>query len=543
MPAVRSRRVQEQNAMNLTEEQIQIGKQNFSTAVSITRRDFLKGVGAGAVGAGGVYFGYKQLEGNPVRTAFIGTGDEGNVLLTAHSPEFMEVVAYADLRPSSRKMALYGDGNAARTGLIKKLGPQRAAQIKAYEDHEALLKDKDALGLEAVVIAVPLNQHAPIAMACLEAGLHVLTEKLMAHNIKQCKQMIRLARQKQRLLAVGHQRHYSVLYDNAAHLIRTGALGDIKYIRAQWHRNNSWPGSDQWRPPISKEDDTPELREKVKKFGYDSLEQLCRWRLYNKTGGGLMAELGSHQMDAASIFLGHVHPLAVSGYGGKNFYGIQGLGPEDKWHDDRDIADHIYVTYEFPGRLHAEQPKDICIVTYSSINTNRFDPYGEIVYGSRGTLFLKAEKEALLYKEEGAGSEGGGPDQRLWVVQGSGAGGTVLTAYETSSGPKQAAGANEDWATNVSRGYTEEMEHFCWAIRNFAGDYYPRGREIPLEEKGLRCNGVVAMGDAIMALTANRAMELHKRIEFREAWFDPDTPDTPEHDHPLPGENPEDFLA
>jgi predicted dehydrogenase len=390
---------------------------------------------------------------------------------------------------------------------------------------------------------VPLNQHAPIAMECMDAGLHVLTEKLMAHNIKECKTMIRKAREKNLLLAVGHQRHYSVLYENAANLIHDGALGDIKYIRAQWHRNNSWPGSDQWKPKIDKEDDTEALRKKVPEFGYDSLEQLCRWRLYNKTGGGLMAELGSHQMDAASIFLGHVHPLAVNGYGGKNFYGVPGVGPQDKWVDDRDIADHIYVTYEFPGKHYAEQKDDLCIVTYSSINTNKFEPYGELVYGSRGTLFMKTEKEALLYKEEGAGSEGGGPDQRLWVVQGSGGGGAVLQAYETSSGPKQAATTGEDWANNVSRGYTEEMEHFCWALREFAGDYYPNGKEIPLQDKGLRCNGVVAMADAIMALTANRAMARRERIEFKPEWFDPESPATPEHDHPLPGEDPKDLLA
>ena len=530
--------------MNLTEEQVKTGKQNFSNAVSSTRRDFLKGVAAGGVGAGTIYFGYEKLQGDPVRTAFIGTGDEGNVLIGAHPPDYMDIVAYADLRPSNRKMALNGDGNAARPGLIKKLGAKKAAEIKAYDDHRALLADKEALGIEAVVIAVPLNQHAPIALDCMEAGLHVLTEKLMAHNIKQCKQMIRKARESNLLLSVGHQRHYSVLYDNAASLIRTGALGDIKYIRAQWHRNNSFPGSDQWRPGIDKEDNTEALREKVKDFGYDSLEQLCRWRLYNSTGGGLMAELGSHQMDAASIFLGHVHPLAVSGYGGKNFYGVPGVGPKDKWEDDRDIADHIYVTFEFPGPHHHEQPDDKCIVTYSSINTNKFEPYGELVYGSRGTLFMKTEKEALLYKEQGAGSEGGGPDQRLWVVQGAGGGGgAVLQAYETSSGPVKAETADEDWATNISRGYTEEMEHFCWALRNFEGDYYPGGKEIPFEDKGLRCNGVVAMADAIMALTANRAMERHERIEFKDAWFDPDAPDTPEHDHPLKGETPEDFLA
>jgi predicted dehydrogenase len=378
-------------------------------------------------------------------------------------------------------------------------------------------------------------------MECMEAGLHVLTEELMAHNIKQCKQMIRKGREKNVLLAVGHQRHYSVLYDNAASLIRTGALGDIKYIRAQWHRNNSFPGSDQWRPPIDKEDMA--VKDKVKEFGYDSIEQLCRWRLYNKTGGGLMAELGSHQMDAASIFLGHVHPIAVSGYGGKNFYGVPGVGPKDKWVDDRDIADHIYVTFEFPGPHYQEQPRDKCIVTYSSINTNRSEPYGEIVYGSRGTLFMKAETEAILSKEDGAGSEGGGPDQRLWVVQGAGGGSAVLMAYDTTKGPAKAAATSDDWATNISRGYTEEMEHFCWAIRNFAGNYYPGGKEIPVEEHGLRCHGVVAMADAIMALTANRAMERMERIEFKDSWFDPASPDTPEHDFPLPGENPADFLA
>ena len=45
-----------------------------------------------------------------------------------------------------------------------------------------------------------------------------------------------------------------------------------------------------------------------------------RWRLYDRTGGGLMAELGSHQLDACSIFLGKVHPLAVQGVGGKFYY-------------------------------------------------------------------------------------------------------------------------------------------------------------------------------------------------------------------------------
>src|SRR5207244_13134629 len=44
---------------------------------------------------------------------------------------------------------------------------------------------------------------------------------------------------------------------------------------------------------------------------------------------------------------------------------------------------------------------DHVVVTYSSINTNAFENYGECVMGSRGTMIVEAEKEILLYKEAG----------------------------------------------------------------------------------------------------------------------------------------------
>ena len=522
--------------MNLTPEQQKIGKQSFSDAVGLTRRDLLKGVTAGAAGLGAMYFGYQELKGAPVKVAFIGTGDEGGVLMSQHPPAYMEVVAIADLRPLNRVRALQGDGDEVRVGLVKKLGPAAAAKIKIYDSHLDLIAAKDELGLEAVVIAVPLNQHGPVAKACLEAGLHVLCEKLMARTILECKEMIRLARDKNLLLTVGHQRHYSVLYDNAANLVRSGLLGDIKFIRAQWHRNNSFPNSDSWVKKVDKAD-AEEMKElDLKKFGYDDLNQLVNWRLFNKTGGGLMAELGSHQMDACSIFLGKVHPVAVQGYGGKNFYGIPNVGPADKWKDTREVYDNVYVTFEFPGRHYQEDNRDTAIVTYSSISTNKFEPYGETVMGSRGTLIVKTEKEALLYKEEGRGSEGGGPDQRLWVVNNAVSGGAVLSAYETNSGPAKASGGGSDWATNISRGYTEEMEHFAYAIRNFGPSYYNKeGQLLPASEGGLRCPGTVAMADAIMSLTANLAMDKKKRIVFKDEWFDPTSDAVPETDEQVIG--------
>lgn len=514
--------------MKLTPDQVQIGKDNFYEAIAgtaregSTRREFLMGAAATATGLGAMYFGYEKLEGEPVRVGFIGTGDEGNILINEHPPAYMDIVAVADLRPTNLQRAFKGDGNDVRQGLIRKLGAEKAKDIKQYNNHRELLAAKDELGLEAVVIAVPLNQHGPIAMEAMEAGLHVLTEKLMAHSILQCKQMIRKAKEKNRLLAVGHQRHYSVLYDNANELVKTGVLGDIKYIRAQWHRNNSFPHADQWRKKVDEEDKTA-LEGKVSDFGYEDVYQLINWRLFNETGGGLMAELGSHQMDAASIFLGKVHPLAVSGYGGKNFYGIPGVGPEDMQKDDREIDDQIFVTFEFPGKNYQKDDpalsRDKCVVTYSSINTNKSEGYGELVYGTRGTLFMKAEKEALLYKEEGRQSRGGGPDQRLWIVNTEGGDAApTLDAYETTAPSAAAVNASDAIGDNLSRGYREEMEHFCYCIRN----------NKPMSE--LRCNGVVAMADAIMALTANQAMKYQLRIEFRDDWFDPESEAVPEED-------------
>ncbi len=513
--------------MDLTAQQIEVGRDNYNNAVGGTRRDFLAGVLAGGAGLGAAYFGYEKLKGEPVRFGFIGTGDEGSILITQHPPEYMNIVAVADIRPTNKLRAMHGDSNEHRVGLIKKLGTEAASKIKVYSDHKELLADPN---VEAVVIAVPLNQHAPLAIEALNAGKHVLCEKLMGKTVGDCKAMIAAARKNNKLLAIGHQRHYGVLYENANHLVEQKLLGDIKYIRAQWHRNNSFPGRDQWLKKIPSEDANA-LKGKgvVQDYGYESLEQLVNWRLYNETGGGLMVELGSHQMDAASIFLGHAHPVAVQGYGGKNFYGIKGVGPEDKWNDRREIWDQIFVTYEFPGPNFEQDQDDVCVVTYSSISTNRFEPYGEIVYGSRGTLIMKEEKEALLYKEETPWS-GGGPDQRLYVVNSGKEGGPALDAYETG-GARAAAAPGAEEGT-ISRGYTEEMEHLCYCIREFEGNYYPDGKEIPRKDGGLRCNGVVAMADAIMALSANLAMKHKVRIPFQPEWFDPESNRTPEDDVP-----------
>jgi predicted dehydrogenase len=481
------------------------------------------------VGLGAAYFGYQKLQGDRVKVAFIGTGDEGSVLLNEHPVDYMEIVAIADMRPSNRLRAKTGDGkDSPRRGLNMILGKDTAAKIKEYKSHKELLEARanQEVEFDAVVIAVPLGQHAQVATDCMDAGVHVLTEKLMARTITQCKQMIAKAKEKRLLLTVGHQRHYNVLYDNANSIVQGGMLGDIKHIRALWHRNNSLYLRDSWQKQTGKTEkdffgDKKQIpAEFITEMGYPDFEHLANWRLYKDTGGGLMAELGSHQLDAASIFLGKVHPLSVTGFGGKNYYGVNwkdaqgnltGLGPSDKWNDQREIDDHVYVIFEFPGPHYKDNPEDIVVVTYSSISTNAFEPYGEYVYGSRGTLIMQEELETMLYRE------GSGNSARLTVDKG----GKDVVETSDSVGPaSQVSITANSSGQKVSRGYTEEMEHFCYAIKNLDGFIDGEGNMTLPKDGGLRCPGTQGMADAIMAMTANIAMEKRQRVEFKEDWFD-----------------------
>ena len=545
--------------MNLTEQEKWTGKENFRDAVAITRRDFLGGaVAAGlasGAGLGSIYFGYGRSVGDPLRVGVLGTGDEGSVLIGAHNPDYLNVVAIADIRPFNVFRGFHGDisspsANTARPGLMAKYkwSTEDAARrhVKVYGAYEDLLADKD---VEAVIIALPLHLHAEAAIKAMRSGKHVLTEKLMGHSVRECKEMGRVSRETGRILATGHQRHYSILYDDAVHTIGTAKLlGDLHSIRAQWHRGNL-PGKDSWKPPLPDDEslakrlagwkrdlaeaaptDIDGLQKKIAqleaqiadadvdagRYGYTQmtlpdgtprtpLEELIRWRLWNRTGGGLMAELGSHQLDAAGIFVSAMHgpgtkvkPLSVTAVGNRSLFPV-----------DREIDDHVYCMFEYPAPGYEEDRNRKIVVTYSSINGNGFGGYGEVVMGTKGTLVLEQEQDVMLYKDSSK-------DTRVTVAKAKDGTPTLDT---TASGGGYAAASGGSAAAPPSRGYTEEMEHWAWCVRN------------PAPENQPRCKPEVAIADAVIALVSNIALanpESRPRIDFRPEWFDIASDETPE---------------
>jgi predicted dehydrogenase len=453
--------------------------------------------------------------------------------------------------------------------------------VKVYGAYQELIANAKADGIEAVVIALPLHLHAPAAIAAMKAGLHVITEKLMGHSVHECKEMSRAAQQANLLLATGHQRHYNILYDDAVDLIARGLLGDIHSIRAQWHRGNL-PGTDSWQQPMpekakpsdpqakrltaelknftaklealkkaSKGDkksasDIHQLEMRVaqataqlqdalvdaKKFGYQDLqikddsgkevydrpaiEELIRWRLWDRTGAGLMAELGSHQLDAAGIFVHAMHKQVNPKAEKPHPLCVAAAGNRPLFPPDRDAEDHVFCIFEFPlPGYKADDPvlrQKKVGVQYSSINGNGFGGYGEEVLGTKGTLLLDREKDAMLYKSDMTQSK------TKVVAPKNGGAGVVLDVDD--KGDPESAAIGTLGTLPAERGYTEELEHWAWCIRNRSPEHLPH------------CHPKIAIGDATIALVANIAAREGRRIDFKEEWFDINNDATPENVKP-----------
>ncbi|MGD0382977.1 MAG: Gfo/Idh/MocA family oxidoreductase [Thermoguttaceae bacterium] len=573
--------------MYLTSEQRAIGKENFNAAVGSKpiRRELLKKTiyaeATSGNGLGELYFGYGKSLAEPVRVGVIGTGDEGSVLIGAINPKFIAVKSIADIRPYNIWRGFHGDfysetARKVRPGLLSvfdwKSEDEARKNIKVYGAFEELLENARQDGIEAVIIALPLHLHTKAAIAAMKAGLHVMTEKLMGHSVHECKEMARAAKQTGLLLAVGHQRHYNILYNNSVEMIRKGLLGDLHYIRAQWHRGNL-PGNDSWQQPMPKtskpDDPLAEVLERnlrdwkkkldqlkrennrlaadweervaqveaqikdaevnAKKFGYEDLElkdgegkpiydrpaieELIRWRLWDRTSGGLMAELGSHQLDAASIFISAIHggrkqmPLNVCAASSRPLFPA-----------DRDVEDHVFCVFEFPAPGYdADDPqaaKKKIGVQYASINGNGFGGYGETVLGTEGTLVLETEKEAMLYKTSETG-------KKLKVAMGKDAKNKPRPVLQLDeAGDVESAAIGALGTLPAERGYTEELEHWAWCVRNRDSDNLPH------------CTPQVALGDAVIALVTNMAARQGARIEFKKEWFDIGSDETPENVKP-----------
>lgn len=98
---------------------------------------------------------------------------------------------------------------------------------RIFADYDSVLNDR---GITAVMLATPAESHFELAMAALKAGKHVFVEKPLALDWQDGSEMTALARNRNRVLMVGHLLQYHPAVMRLKQLVAAGTLGRIEYI-------------------------------------------------------------------------------------------------------------------------------------------------------------------------------------------------------------------------------------------------------------------------------------------------------------------------
>ena len=101
------------------------------------------------------------------------------------------------------------------------------AGVEGSGNFDDLLSDPE---IEGVVIATPVSSHYPLARKALLAGKSVLVEKPLAMSSAEAADLVRIARDRDRILMVGHTFEYSAPVLKMRDIIESGELGDMFYL-------------------------------------------------------------------------------------------------------------------------------------------------------------------------------------------------------------------------------------------------------------------------------------------------------------------------
>jgi len=104
---------------------------------------------------------------------------------------------------------------------------EKYPDLITYKDYHSLLKDPE---ISAVVIATPAATHYALSKQALLANKDVFVEKPIALHYKEGEELVSLAKEKDKILMVGHILEYHPAINKLKNLINKGELGKINYI-------------------------------------------------------------------------------------------------------------------------------------------------------------------------------------------------------------------------------------------------------------------------------------------------------------------------
>lgn len=223
----------------------------------------------------------------PLRIGIIGVG---GIARSAHIPGYLalpdeaELVACADVA-FDRAQAV-----ASEFGIPH-----------AFGDYQEMLR---SVPLDAVSVCTPNKYHAPVTIAALEAGCHVLCEKPPALSAVEAEAMADKARSVGKVLTFGLHYRFRSEVQACKRMVDAGELGPIYFARVDAVRRRGIPG----------------------------------WGVFtNKAlqGGGPVIDIGVHMLDLALYLMGYPKPRQVLATTYRSLGGRPGVGVLGAWDWER----------------------------------------------------------------------------------------------------------------------------------------------------------------------------------------------------------------
>jgi len=438
----------------------------------IDRRSFLHSAAAAGAGlvlspmvvgqAGG---GTKP---DDINIALLGCGAQGQVLMNA-----------CRNIPGIRFKAVCDIWTAYNQRRVSRLLARYGYEHNTYVDYREMLdKEKD---LDAVIVATPDFWHADHAVACLKAGMHVYCEKEMSNTLAGARRMVQAAKETGKLLQIGHQRRSNPRYIHCYEKFIKGAklLGRITTVNGQWNRSKAACEDLGWPKKY------PLEQAALEKYGFKSMEQFRNWRWYKGLGGGPIVDLGSHQIDIYSWFLG-ANPKSVMASGGIDYW---------KGHEWYDTVMAIYEYETKEGAVRA---------FYQTITTNSSQGYFESFMGDEGTLAIsESSARGSVYREPAA------PDWDKWVKMGY-----------ISEPPKKEEESETDAVLDVRE--TVPVAEYKMPVTMDKPYHQPHLENFFDAVRGkakLTCPAEAGYETAVTVLKVNEAVEAARKLDFKPEEF------------------------
>jgi predicted dehydrogenase len=200
-------------------------------------------------------------------------------------------------------------------------------QIPAvYSDYREMLQREE---MDAVIVCVPNFLHAPVTLAALASGKHVLCEKPMAVTVEQAESMAEMAKRTGNVLMVAQNNRFRSHSQLLKQLMEQERLGQVYHVKTGWVRRKGVPGWGSW---------------------------FTRQEL---SGGGALIDIGVHVLDLALWLLDYPRPVSVFGKTYANFgphkkaLSPWGTVREDGTFDVEDFATAL-ITFENGATLALE---------------------------------------------------------------------------------------------------------------------------------------------------------------------------------------------